>query len=64
MRSRSRRPEAQPVEIEKNDRRRVKRQHLAHDQAADNGDAEKAPEFRTSTSLTFAVVGTSLKSLI
>ena len=43
---RARQPPRQPVEIEVNHRRRVKRQQLAEDQAADDRDAEGPPQFR------------------
>src|SRR5690349_12488449 len=39
--------ESAAVEIDVNDRRRVKGEHLADDQAADNGDAEGPPELGT-----------------
>jgi hypothetical protein len=39
-------PEAEAVEIQIDDRRRVKREHLADDQAADDRDAERPPQFR------------------
>ena len=34
-------PQAEAIEVEIDHRRRVERQHLAHDQAADDGDAER-----------------------
>src|SRR6185436_10294598 len=36
----------EPVEGEIDDGRGVERQHLAHDQPADDGDAERAPQLR------------------
>ena len=39
--------EPQPVESEINDRRGVEREKLAHDEAADDADAERAAKFRT-----------------
>ena len=38
-------PEAEAVEIEIDDRRGEEREHLADDQAADDGDAERAAQF-------------------
>ena len=42
----SREPDAQPVEVEINDRRRVERQRLAEDQPADDRDAQRPAQFR------------------
>src|SRR5208282_3339371 len=42
--------DSQAVEREINDRRGVEREHLAQNQSADNGDAERIAEFRTRTS--------------
>ena len=39
--------DSQAVQREINDRRGVEREHLAQNQAADNGDAERIAEFRT-----------------
>src|SRR3984893_16770088 len=41
-----RQPDRQAIEIEVNHRRREERQDLAHDEAADDGDAERMTEFR------------------
>jgi len=38
------RPAAKPLEIEINDRRGKKRQHLADDQASDDGDSKRAAQ--------------------
>ena len=40
-------PQAEAIHIQIDDRRRVKRQHLAHDQAADNRDTQRRPQFGT-----------------
>ena len=42
--------DSQAVQREINDRRSVEREHLAQNQAADNGDAERITEFRTRAS--------------
>ncbi len=39
-------PEAQTIQIEVDDRRGVKRKHLAHDQSADDGDSERTAQLR------------------
>src|SRR5216684_3111112 len=44
---RSRPPHPQAIKIEINHRRGIKREHLAHDQTTNDGDAEWTPEFRT-----------------
>ena len=40
-------PGAKPFHVEIDDRSRIKGQHLAHDEPADDGDAERLPQFRT-----------------
>ena len=42
-------PQPQAIEIQVHDRRRVERQHLADDQAADDGDAERLAQLRAFT---------------
>src|SRR5258707_1279334 len=46
-RPRGREFRGEPAEEKINHRRRVKRQHLTHDQAADDGDAQRLAQFRT-----------------
>src|SRR5512147_8917 len=46
-RAQAREIEPAAVEVDVNHGRRIEGEHLAHDQAADNGDAERTPELRT-----------------